>query len=190
MWLLHNQALYRFPHKLGGLPVALTKRWPPVPLIWDIRFDQPRGMELKLHLVWNPPARPGFPQTVAAVEINKRQIKPWREMDNYDITRFQLGMKDKAVDCFPLRSFFSLCWGTRSSRNGLAVPGVFLRAQIQCDRSVGNNWCVFLTEHFVNRKPGIYFLMKKKKKKSWWLKSEQKVLLALYAPDSVSNKQR
>lgn len=27
-------------------------------------------------------------------------------MDNYDITRFQLGMKDKAVDCFPLRSFF------------------------------------------------------------------------------------
>lgn len=97
------------------------------------------------------------------VEINKRQIKPWREMDNYDITRFQLGMKDKAVDCFPLRSFFSLCWGTRSSRNGLAVPGVFLQAQIQRDRSVGNNWCVFLTEHFVNRKPGIYFLMKKKK---------------------------
>lgn len=163
MWLLHNQTLYGFPHKLGGLPVALTKRWLPVPLIWDIRWDQPRSLNFTLVEVLQHVL--GFHKESPLQKSTKEKSNPeerWIIMTSL-VSSWE--WKIKLLTVFRWDLFFSLCWGTMSSRNGLAVPGVFLRAQIQCDRSVGNNWCVFLTEHFVNRKPGIYFLMKKKTNK-------------------------
>lgn len=60
-------------------------------------------------------------------------------MNNYDITLFfQLGMNHKDVDCFPLRSF-SLSAEELEAAGTVCHCRSVLRAQIQCDRSVGNN---------------------------------------------------
>lgn len=165
MSLLHNQTVYRFRHKLGGLPVALTKRWPPVPLMWDISWEQPRGWNLT-HLGWNPPTHPGFPQRIVFVVITqwkKKHSNPeesWIIMTSLYFSSWEWIIKMLTV--FRWHLLHPLL-RNQEQRERSGSAGVFLQAQIQCDRLVGNNWCVFLMVHLVNRNAGMYFLIKKNK---------------------------